>query len=400
VRVENYLRGVVSREVSTSWGDAGAGAGIHALRAQAVAARSYTRAQNRYSYAQTCDSTACQVYGGTTRRSSPTAAVSGGVTCEAGNPSFECANTNRAILQTIGMILRWPDQRPVATEFSASNGPRTAGGVFPAVTDVADDVSSNPNHRWTRVIDADALATAYDLGTLTAAVSEPDPALPYEGVWDQRIRLTGTGGTVVVSALTMRSAFGLPSPGFTVRPYRRQVESSRSMAFIGDSIGVSMTENMSSELPALLDRVFVRASYDAVQNRCAAGCGLSGVGAAATVPIGTSLVVVELGYNNPGSNFATQIDAVMDALADRQVGRVAWVNLSERSGRTDFVQANQALAAATSRWSNLSIIDWRIASTGNERNRRRWFASDGIHLTFTGQAEMARFVRDKLMFLA
>ncbi len=45
--VESYLRGVVSREVSTSWGNAGGGAGINALRAQAVAARSYALSQNR-----------------------------------------------------------------------------------------------------------------------------------------------------------------------------------------------------------------------------------------------------------------------------------------------------------------------------------------------------------------
>ena len=39
--VELYLRGVVPREVSASWGSAGSGAGMNALRAQSVAARSY-----------------------------------------------------------------------------------------------------------------------------------------------------------------------------------------------------------------------------------------------------------------------------------------------------------------------------------------------------------------------
>ncbi len=43
---------------------AGGGAGANALRAQSVAARSYALTQARYSYAKTCDSSACQVYGG------------------------------------------------------------------------------------------------------------------------------------------------------------------------------------------------------------------------------------------------------------------------------------------------------------------------------------------------
>lgn len=48
VLAEGYLRGVISREVSTSWGNAGGGAGMNALRAQAVAARSFALASNRY----------------------------------------------------------------------------------------------------------------------------------------------------------------------------------------------------------------------------------------------------------------------------------------------------------------------------------------------------------------
>lgn len=396
VLLENYLKGVVSREVSTSWGDAGGGAGMHALRAQAIAARSYARSQNRYSYAQTCDSTACQAYGGATWRPTPFSAQPGSVTCEAGNATFECRNTNRAIAETRNLVLRWPDHEVVSTEFSASNGPRTAGGVFPSVEDAGDDTILNPNHRWTRVIDAHTLAAAYNLGTLTGAVSEADPNLPHIGVWDNRLRLTGTNGTVVVTNSTIRSAFGLPSPGFLVRSYARDTDPVRSLRFIGDSIGVSMSETSTSELPALLDRLFSPIGFDSAQNRCTAGCSLSGVGAAASVPIGTGVVVVELGYNNPGTNFGSQIDSVMSALTNRSVDRVIWVNLSERSGRSDFIAANRALTAAMSRWPNLTVIDWRSASAGNVGNRRRWFAKDGIHLTFTGQAEMARFIRNEL----
>ena len=47
-RLDDYLRGVVPRESPASWGDAAGGAGMNALRAQAVAARSYSVTENRY----------------------------------------------------------------------------------------------------------------------------------------------------------------------------------------------------------------------------------------------------------------------------------------------------------------------------------------------------------------
>jgi hypothetical protein len=64
VDTEDYLRGVVPTEMSADWADQG---GNEALRAQAIAARSYALAETRYSYAQTCDTQDCQAYSGTAR---------------------------------------------------------------------------------------------------------------------------------------------------------------------------------------------------------------------------------------------------------------------------------------------------------------------------------------------
>ncbi|MGV9740976.1 SpoIID/LytB domain-containing protein [Nocardia farcinica] len=72
VDVEDYLLGVVPAEVQANWADKGAG---EALRAQAVAARSYALAEQRYPYAQTCDTTDCQVYPGTEKEDPRTAAA-------------------------------------------------------------------------------------------------------------------------------------------------------------------------------------------------------------------------------------------------------------------------------------------------------------------------------------
>ena len=65
--VQDYLRGVVPREMPASWGTQGGGRGAQALQAQATAARSFALSglgSPRLSTAVTCDTTACQVYEG------------------------------------------------------------------------------------------------------------------------------------------------------------------------------------------------------------------------------------------------------------------------------------------------------------------------------------------------
>lgn len=404
VLAENFLRGVVPREVSTSWGNAGGGAGINALRAQAVAARSYGLADNRYvssgGYATTCDTTACQSYGGAAYRRdarSPLSLPSDQV-CEAGNVTFECANTNRAVVET-GRKVRLAAGRVVATEFSASNGPRTAGGSFPAVDDPADDVATNPNHRWTRVLDADTVTARYGLGTPVAASTERDPATRWDGVWGNRVRLAGASGTKTVSAVDFRSAFGLPSHGFTIRVVHRDLVSPRTFAMIGDSVGVSMTENGASELPTLLDRSFTGYRYDSLVARCTACGGNDGLAVASSIPYDVGIVVVQLGYNDAVAGYDAKIDQLMTALRGRRVGRVIWVNLADRGGTHD-AGINAALARAPGRWPALSIADWRAASTGAANNHGRWFTGDGVHLTATGQASFALYVRDQVLAAA
>jgi peptidoglycan hydrolase-like amidase len=141
LRMEHYLRSVVPRESPASWPAA-------ALQAQAVAARSYAKAENRASYAQTCDSTSCQVYAG--RRT----LVSGTTT------DMEAASSDSAIAATAGDV-RVRSGAVMRTEFSSSSGGFTAGGLFPAVADLGDGHPSNPHHSWQRVISAASLEAAY-----------------------------------------------------------------------------------------------------------------------------------------------------------------------------------------------------------------------------------------------
>jgi hypothetical protein len=200
VKTEDYLRGVVPKEISASWADAGGGKGANAVRAQAVAARSYGLQQNRYvnegGYASICDSQSCQVYFGSASRASASSSP----------VNVEDARTDAAIAATAGKVRKFPSGAVASTEFSASNGPRTAGGVFPPVDDVpGDGTSRNPNHRWTRVLDADTLGLRYGLGRLTSATmveAASSVNRQFDGIWFNDVVLTGTSGSVRVPAWT------------------------------------------------------------------------------------------------------------------------------------------------------------------------------------------------------
>jgi peptidoglycan hydrolase-like amidase len=396
VGLENYLRGVVPRETPATWGNSGTGAGMHALRAQAVAARSYALSQNRYvaggSYAKTCDTTACQAYGGSAQRPGPFFDAD----------VIEHPNTDRAVAETAGKVRRHPSGLVVSTEYSASNGLRTAGGAFPAVDDPWDAQSDNPLHVWTRFISAASLRNRYQMSTLTSVSTEVDPnriSANFEGIWAQRVRIGGSS-TVIRTGWEFRGDFGLPSPGFNITAVTRDTLTGQSLAVIGDSIfeGIIGTNGaVTGPLPSLLQGVYSPTRYDAVSSRRTSGVAngiTDGVTAANSVPFGTDTVLVHLGYNDPGG-FASKIDAVMSALRSRQVGSVMWVNLSERASGRGFNTANTALRDARARWPELNILDWHGHSSG--ASKTRWFASDLVHLSATGRAELAKFLRFSLI---
>lgn len=408
VLAEAYVRGVIPKEIAASWAYAGNGAGAHSVRAQAVAARSYGLEQNRsYTYpnsstryATTCDTTSCQVYGGSATRGS----ANGSVT------NVEHVATDAAVLATANVVRKWPAGHAkagqiVSTEFSASNGPRTAGGAFPPVNDIGDDTPLNPYHRWTRIIDADTFAAQHGLGQITGATTAPTTAANYQGfdgVWFDDIVITGTNGTYRKQAWDFRNAMGYRSPGISVSVIRESATTT-SMAFIGDSVGNGATASNGAFVRST-DGTFTTQLIDAVDSRCTTreSCpGTTGVAAANALPSGLDLVVVELGYNDNPATFSNDIDAMMSALNARGVGQVAWVNMADirtSGGKLVYTQANAALDAAADRYANLRVLDWDAAS--NNADRSRWFNSDGVHHTTTGNAEFALWLRSELLGIA
>jgi hypothetical protein len=97
-------------------------------------------------------------------------------------------------------------------------------------------------------------------------------------------------------------------------------------------------------------------------------------------------VVVESGYNEYLSEYASDLDAVMRALVAAGVDKVLWLTLHET--RPDYAAMNDQIRAAATRWPQLVVVDWNAASLN-----QTWFSDDGVHLNYQGAMGMARLLR-------
>lgn len=203
VAVEAYLRAVVPLEMPASWALLGDGDGAAALEAQAVSARSYALGEDRTSYARTCDTISCQVYGGRAVRRSGTLTVN------------EHPLADIAIESTTGVV-RMRGNSVARTEFSSSTGGWTAGGVFPAVEDLGDDVDRNPNHDWTEEIDVSDIEARWSNRQLDRIFISESNGLGEDGGRALEVTLVFGDETFTISGNDFRRAFGLLSDFFTV----------------------------------------------------------------------------------------------------------------------------------------------------------------------------------------
>ncbi len=125
VDVDDYVKGVVPKEVSASWN-------AEALKAQAVISRTllYSSFMGKHDGFDVCATTNCQVYGGY---------------------DVETKNTNAAVEDTEGLILKY-NGKPAQTYFSAGNGGYTADSsdvwtaALPYLTERED-----PYERWNEI---------------------------------------------------------------------------------------------------------------------------------------------------------------------------------------------------------------------------------------------------------
>ncbi len=189
LHIDDYVKGVIPKESVPGWADSG---GVEALKAQAVAARTY--ALSAIAGGKKIDDTQnSQVYGG----------VAG-----------EDPRTNRAADATAGQILLTAG-KPAFTEFSSSTGGYTAGGRFPAVRDDGD--AASPNHDWTATVSAGSVGAAFGVGALQALEVIEANGLGPENGRAIKVRAVGSGGTREVSGEEARTLLQLKSSFFSVR---------------------------------------------------------------------------------------------------------------------------------------------------------------------------------------
>ena len=98
------------------------------------------------------------------------------------------------------------------------------------------------------------------------------------------------------------------------------------------------------------------------------------------------VLIVNVGYNDSPAGYATGIDRVMRTAVAQGVRRVVWVTLRETS--PGYRRTNAAIERAAKRWPQLVVADWDAYSRG-----KAWFGRDGLHLTPSGAAALASFVR-------
>ncbi|HEX6887564.1 MAG TPA: SpoIID/LytB domain-containing protein, partial [Candidatus Nanopelagicales bacterium] len=208
VAMEDYLRAVVPSESSPSWPD-------EALKAQAVAARSYAAREARGRAARSFD-----VYDTTRSQAYPGAAILD----SAWRPvrSREHPRSDAAIAATAGLHVT-VDGVPALTQFGASNGGATAASPLPYMTVQTDPWDAramrNPRLAWTHSIAAAELGRRARVGQVTAV-----EVLGREGAgpWGGRLtalRIVGTSGARTVSGDgAIRSMFGTASSMFTFTP--------------------------------------------------------------------------------------------------------------------------------------------------------------------------------------
>lgn len=213
--MDEYLYGVVPREMPSSWHG-------QALRAQAVAARSYSAWKKANAGSESpyhiCATTMCQVYSGYAERASH----------GSGLEKLERDATNAAVDDTSGTVMTYEGDA-IFAEYHSSSGGHTAQGSRPYLAPVPDpwDEEFSPHHRWTARIKVSEIEDRWPaIGRLTdIAILDRDG----QGPWGGRVNtmaIAGTDGSVTISGDTFRASFwwpqhadGLRSRLFTVRLY-------------------------------------------------------------------------------------------------------------------------------------------------------------------------------------
>lgn len=180
--------------------------------------------------------------------------------------------------------------------------------------------------------------------------------------------------------------------GASAAPAKKNVP----VTFIGDSVAASILYTPQAQ--TILSRgLKVRLDLRVCRRLVAASCAYQGSAPLTALQsiesLGRSVgqvLVVNVGYNESASGYGKGVDQVMRAALSLGVRRVVWVTLKEQ--RDTYRSTNIAIRTAAKRWPQLRVAEWDAYS----RNKP-WFGSDGLHMSSTGAAELARYVRSNVL---
>jgi SpoIID/LytB domain protein len=209
VSMDNYVAGVVPREMPASWDPA-------ALRAQAVAVRSYARYEadhNPGNPYDICDTSMCQVYGGAAHW--------------AADGTLEWTDDPAAVLGDENQYLTYQGAAILA-QFSASNGGWTVSGgmpYLPAKQDPYDSSSAaaDPYALYQATVRSADVASYFGLAKLTGiAIIKRDG----NGAWGGRVVTaqvsgrdsSGASKTITTDGQNLQWAMGLGTDWFRLTP--------------------------------------------------------------------------------------------------------------------------------------------------------------------------------------
>lgn len=229
IDVEDYLRSVVPSEMPSSWP-------IEALKAQTVAARSYTYTRmgiHSDSGYDLCDGIHCQVYNGYKN---------------------ETESTNRAVDETAGLVALYQGEVINATFFSSSGGATDNSenvwanklGYLRAVADPYDTTGKIWSRTFTlNEIDELLRVNNMNIGNAkTVAITEVSPLGRV-----QKLTITGSLGSKTLEKEDVRNFFSKASGGalesryFTIGDMPIQTGYSSSLHIIGKDLNSNLLKN-------------------------------------------------------------------------------------------------------------------------------------------------------------
>lgn len=215
-------------------------------------------------------------------------------------------------------------------------------------------------------------------------------------------RKFGIPWTVLAGLLKVQSDFGRTAPYDTIdRDPDRDPKYGPAPGMQGSSgalvsaesysgpvyvLGGVLTEGIRTTLPTRLTNTV---TIDSAASRSTADAVASLASKKGTLP---GALVVDLGATEPTSAaaYTKHINAVMSVAGENTA--VYWFNVHNKATPAIATAVNSSLSAATSRYTNLTILDWATAAKDNPA----WVSNDRVRPTDQGYQQRSRLIADAI----